>query len=227
MKNMIRLVVDDKDIEIEEGKNLLNGCLDNGIYIPNLCFMKEMENPPASCRLCFVEVGKEGKPVPACKVQPKEGMVVRTDTEEVRRLQRTALRLLLSVHKADCRNCPSNKRCELQRMVRLLGVRLRPRRFDHIDLEVKPGDAHPLFTFLPSRCVLCGKCVYVCRKRNGYSMLTFAKRGFDTVVSSYGETDPSALHCGKCRACIEICPVSAIFLNEVPQESLTSLGYKE
>jgi len=124
---MIELNVDGKLIQAEEGKSLLQVCLENGIYVPNLCFLEEMTDPPASCRLCLVEIRGEKGPVPSCKIRPETGMEVVTDSPRVRRLQRTALRLLLSVHRAECRRCPSNRRCELQRMVRMILDRVQPK----------------------------------------------------------------------------------------------------
>lgn len=211
---MIELTVDGKSVTIEEGKNLLQGCLENDIYIPHLCFLEGMTNPPASCRLCFVEIGDVGRPVTACKVKPEPGMVVKTDTAAVRRLQQSALRLLLSVHDVDCRHCPANKRCELQKMAKFLGVRLKPRRLEHLDREQPMPQEHPLFEFNLHRCVLCGKCVAVCQEQTGHALLTFAKRGFDTVITAFDERDRSELPCGNCLACVEVCPVSAIFLKD-------------
>ncbi|MBW1802089.1 MAG: (2Fe-2S)-binding protein, partial [Deltaproteobacteria bacterium] len=98
----VTIRVDDRTIESREGVPLLQACLDNDIYIPNLCYLEGMDHPPASCRLCFVEIGDEEKPVLSCTVKVSEGMVVRTDTPRVRRLQRSALQLLLSVHHVDC-----------------------------------------------------------------------------------------------------------------------------
>ena len=77
---MVSLVVDGKQIQGEEGTSLLQVCLENGIYIPNLCFLKEMEDPTGSCRLCIVEIEGEAKPLTSCRVKIREGMVVRTDT---------------------------------------------------------------------------------------------------------------------------------------------------
>jgi bidirectional [NiFe] hydrogenase diaphorase subunit len=211
---MIKLTVDEQEMLVEEDKNLLQACLQNGIYIPNLCYLEEMTNPPASCRLCFVEIDGESKPVPACKVRIREGMVVHTATDAVRRLQRGALRLLLTVHRVDCRICPANRNCELQRMARFLGNRLKPRRLEHIDRELTAEPDHPFFDYDPGHCVLCGKCVYVCRKSDRYGRLTFTKRGLDTVISSFGEEHPATVQCSQCRACVDICPVAAIFLKE-------------
>ena len=211
---MIRLILDGREIEVEEGKVLLHACLENGIYIPNLCFLDEMKNPPASCRLCFVEIKGENKPIPSCKVEPREGMVVRTDTAAVRELQRAALRLLLSVHRVDCRNCPSHKRCELQRMARFLGVPLKSKsgRLEYLEREISAAFLHPFLAYEPLRCVLCGRCIFVCGRRNSQPLLTFAGRGFATVVSFLGERDPVRHSCNDCRACAEVCPVSAIFI---------------
>ncbi len=211
---MVWLVVDGKKIEAEEGENLLEVCLRNGIYIPNLCYLNTMEKPHASCRLCFVELSDKPKPVPSCTVPVKEGMIVRTDTPPVRRLQQTALRLLLSVHRAECRKCPSNRRCDLQKLARLLGVRLRPRRFEHIDRDAVPAHPHPLIEYVTARCVLCGRCIHVCERQHGKSFLTFAMRGFDTIIASLPSAVLDPLQCGACHACIDSCPVSALLLRD-------------
>ena len=111
---IIAIQVDGKEIQVEEGTTLLKACLDNDIYIPNLCYLEGMERPPASCRLCFVALENRKDPVPSCTIKVEEGMVIRTDTDEVRQLQRSALQFLLSVHKVDCAHCPANRNCGLQ-----------------------------------------------------------------------------------------------------------------
>ena len=117
---MITLEVDDKKIEVAEGTNLLEACLANSIYIPNLCYLEGMEHPPASCRLCFVEIEGADHPVASCSLRVDREMVVHTDTPRVRQLQKTALQLLLSVHDVDCKNCPANRKCALQDMAKFL-----------------------------------------------------------------------------------------------------------
>ena len=101
---MVKLIVDDREIEAAEGATLLQACLKNDIYIPNLCHMEDMAHPAALCRMCFVEIEGQDKPVASCTITVSENMVVKTDTPAVRRLQRRALRLLLSVHDVDCKN---------------------------------------------------------------------------------------------------------------------------
>lgn len=211
---MVKVKVDGREIEVDSGQSLLAACLKENIYIPNLCYLEEMTDPPASCRLCFVDVEGERNPVAACKLQPREGMVVKTDTQQVRRLQRSALRLLLSVHHVDCKNCPSNKNCDLQRLSKFLGVPLKVKKLDHLERETRIDLDHPIFTFVPDRCILCAKCIHVCRRVNGIGLLTFAQRGFDTVVTCFGATDPGTFPCRDCGACVEVCPVSAIFLKQ-------------
>ena len=213
---MVRLTVDNKEIEAEEGENLLQVCLDNGIYVPNLCHIKGLEKPSASCRLCFVEVEGEKGPLPSCTLEVREGMAIRTDSPPVRELQRTALRLLLSAHDVDCAHCPANKRCELQKLAKFLGTGLKPKDLEKCLKEMEVDQGHPYLAYYLNRCVLCGKCVHACRANNERPLLTFARRGIDTVISLYCGDHLSDLPCDKCHACVDVCPVSAIVLKKSP-----------
>ncbi|MFA9498136.1 MAG: 2Fe-2S iron-sulfur cluster-binding protein [Deltaproteobacteria bacterium] len=215
---MPKLRVDGKEIETKQGTTLLQGCLDNDIYIPNLCFLESMEDPSASCRMCFVEIEGEKQPITSCTVNVKDDMVVKTDTPAVRQLQRTALRLLLSVHHVDCKHCPANKKCELQRIAKFLKVGLKPKGLERYLQETEIDRNHPFINHYPNRCVLCGKCVHICRRQHGQSVWTFAQRGFDTVISAYGEAGASSLTCGKCDACVKICPVGALTFKDVQED---------
>jgi len=206
----VTITVDEKPFEVDAHLNLLQACLDNGIYIPNLCYLEHRSPPQASCRLCFVEVGGVDQPVATCTVNVADQMVVRTDTPAVRRLQKSGLRLLLSVHHVDCKNCPANKKCALQDLARFLKVGLKPKHLEQHLKEPEIVDTHPFLTYYPNRCVLCGKCLQVCRSANGRAMLAFAQRGFDTVISFYGGAGSAATACDTCAACIDICPVAAL-----------------
>jgi bidirectional [NiFe] hydrogenase diaphorase subunit len=212
---MVKLFVDDREIQAEEGANLLHVSLQNGIYIPNLCYLEGMESPPASCRLCLIEIDGENRPTTACTEKVRDGLIVRTDTPVVRRLQRSALSLLLSVHDVDCARCPANKKCELQRMARFLKTGLKPKRLEKLLKDTQVEEDHPFLRYYPNRCVLCGRCTYVCRREHGQPFLTFARRGFNTVITFYGEKELSSPPCQESIACAEICPVAAI----IPRES--------
>jgi predicted molibdopterin-dependent oxidoreductase YjgC len=207
---MITLRIDDKKIKVAEGTNLLEACLVNGIYIPNLCYIEGMEHPPVSCRLCFVEIEGTDHPVSSCSIRVSQKMVVHTDTPRVRQLQKTALQLLLSVHEVDCKNCPANRNCALQDMAKFLKVALKSKGLDRLLKETRVDERHPFFDYYPNRCLLCGKCVYVCRQRQNRVGLTFAKRGIDTVVSFYDRPQTEPPPCDSCQACVEVCPVAAL-----------------
>jgi predicted molibdopterin-dependent oxidoreductase YjgC len=147
-------------------------------------------------------------------VKVEEGMVVRTDTDKVRQLQRSALQFLLSVHKVDCAHCPANRKCGLQDIAKFLKIGLKPKHLEQHLKEVDIVDEHPTISYYPNRCVLCGRCTHVCHNKNGQAFLTFARRGLDTMISFFGQGDKDLSKCDDCRACVEVCPVSALVLKE-------------
>jgi bidirectional [NiFe] hydrogenase diaphorase subunit len=167
-ETMVKILVDNKIIEAEDGANLLHTCLKNDIYIPNLCYLNHAQHPFAACRLCFVEIN--GKPVTACTQKVTEGLQVQTNTSLVRGIQKSAFRLLLSVHEVKCKECPANKQCELQRIAKYLKVGLKSK-----GLEIRLKDpsldlGHPYLSVDQNRCVLCGKCIQVCLNQHGHSL---------------------------------------------------------
>lgn len=207
---MVTLVVDNKELKVEQGTVLLDACLDQGIYIPHLCHLRGASEAHASCRLCFVEIEGVGDPVCSCTVKVRQGMVVKTDAPRVRELQIRALRLLLSAHDVDCAHCPANKKCPLQTMAGFLHVGLKA---DGLETALKAPpilDAHPFITYHPSRCVLCARCVRMCRTQYGLPHMAFAGRGFDTLITFF--SDGKAPDCETCLACVQVCPVAALTL---------------
>ncbi len=211
---MIKITVDDQQFEVQEGANLLQVCLDNDIYIPNLCYLADMAEPSAACRLCWVAIEGSPQPTPACTTTITGPITVKTNTPEVRQLQKTALKLLLSVHNVDCKNCPANKKCALQHLAKFLKVPLKSKEFELTLKEPEIDRTHPFIDYYPNRCVLCGKCLYVCQNQNGHSMLSFAKRGIHTVISAFGAQASDANVCTSCHACADICPVGALIIRK-------------
>ncbi len=209
---MITLTVDDRTIQAPEGSSVLSACLSAGITIPHLCWM-EADSPagaPAACRLCLVEIDGFRDPVTACTVTVENGMTVYTGTEVVRSLQKMAFKLLLSVHRVDCKHCPANKACALQDIAKFLGVGLGCKPFERVLKEPEVDTHHPVFDYYPNRCVLCGLCVRICRQQHRQPQLSFAGRGFETVVG-YFDADPlAAANCVSCRECLAVCPTGAL-----------------
>jgi NADH dehydrogenase/NADH:ubiquinone oxidoreductase subunit G len=211
---MIALTVDDRQIQVSAGTSLLKACLDNGIYIPHICFLKDEDSAPASCRLCWVEIENQSRPVAACTIRIDRPIRVNTDTPGVRHLQKSALQLLLSVHRVECKHCPANRQCVLQNIARFLNVGLKPGRLPRRLKEPDVDESHPHLNHYPNRCVLCGKCITVCRDNDNRTALTFAGRGFQTVIRSFGRFDNDMPACPDCAACADICPVGALVMKE-------------
>lgn len=207
---IVRIKINHQELETEAGANLLEVCLNHGIYIPNLCHLPGYEHPAASCRLCFVDIQGQREPIPACTVKAKEGLTVKTNSPAVRKLQRSALRLLLSVHNLDCLHCAANKKCELQRLARFLNIPLKTRPLDRQPALKAPEAKHPFISYDFSRCLLCGRCVRVCQTGSGRSCLTLANRGYDTYISFFGTREFITSACEGCRACVMVCPTGAL-----------------
>jgi len=203
------LNIDGIEVKAPKGEKVLWAALDNGIYIPNLCAIREADLPFGACRLCFVEIEGRRSPVTACTEAVEEGMVVQTNTPRVNRLRRTAFELLLSHHPIDCRNCAKNRNCELQRIASRLGFKLKLQRFRPILRSLPIDSTHPLFVYDANKCVLCGKCVWVCNEQ-GTGAIDFAFRGIETRVSTFDNVPLIDSNCDSCLECVKVCPVGAL-----------------
>lgn len=206
----VDLMVDNQKLKAREGDNLLSVCLENKIYIPHLCHLAGEKAPAAGCRLCFVEIEGLAAPVTACTQSITAQMQVRTDTAAVRGLQRTALRLLLSAHPIDCKNCHANRVCGLQTIARFLKIGLRPNPLLPIERSTQVDTSHPLIDLYPHRCVLCGKCVRVCRRQQLHPQFSLSGRGMGTKIHHYPTHAAATTLCRDCRLCINVCPVGAL-----------------
>ena len=206
----VSLTINDQEIRALDGEKLLWVALDNGIYIPNLCAIREKSEPFASCRLCFVEVEGKDNPVTACTIPVAEGMVVNTKGTKALRLTRTALELLLASHPVDCAHCLKNGSCELQKIAKHLSVKLKTKRFRKILPELPIDSSSPRFIYDPNKCVLCGRCVWVCQEKLGKGTIGFAYRGFRRMVTTFGDEPMGKSRCQDCSECVAVCPVGAL-----------------
>lgn len=206
----ISLTIDGKAVTAQPGERILAAALRNGIWIPNLCFLPDAGIAYGGCRLCWVEIEGKARPVTACSEPVKEGMRVTSRGEEAERLRRSSFELLLSRHRLDCKNCPANKRCGLQEIARKCGYKLRTVRFSREDPGLAVDDSHPLFTLDPNRCVLCGRCVEICRTRS-VGILDFSRRGLRCRISTFNDQPLGESECNGCLACVDVCPVGSLF----------------
>jgi bidirectional [NiFe] hydrogenase diaphorase subunit len=207
----VNLTIDGKNISVPAGTKLLWAALDNGIYIPNLCAIQDKPEPEAACRLCWVEIEGEKEPATACTVDVSDGMTVNTKGDKSLALARAGFDLLMASHKLDCAQCPANGKCELQKIVKVLKCSLKPRNLRLLLKDSPVDDSSPLFTLDPNKCVLCGKCVWECKKQKDKAVLGFAHRGFERRLTTFAD-EPVGDRCLNCGECVEVCPTGALAL---------------
>ncbi len=203
----VTIQIDEKTLRVEEGTNVLEAALTNGIYIPHLCHHPDLPDL-GSCRLCIVEV--EGKPdvVPSCKLRAENGMVIRTGSEKIDRLRKLAMELILAAHPEDCSTCPKYGRCELQTLIQYMGVSAA-----RMHTRVKgfaQNNKNPLIIHDMNRCVLCGRCVRACKDLRGVGVLQYNKEGLETCVGTLHNKLLKDADCRFCGACAEVCPTGTI-----------------
>jgi formate dehydrogenase major subunit/NADH-quinone oxidoreductase subunit G len=206
----VRIVVDGREVRAAGGRRVLGAALDAGIYIPHLCGVETGPIPFGACRLCYVEIEGRDGPVTSCSVGVEDGMVVRTRSAAVDRLVASAFYMLLSTHPLPCRGCPGHKRCELQRIARERGLKLKHGRYPTILPDLPVDESHPTIRLDPNRCVLCGECVRVCAEE-GIHALDFVGRGLSTRVGTFSGVPLAETRCTGCGRCVDVCPVKALW----------------
>ncbi|MGM0689158.1 MAG: 2Fe-2S iron-sulfur cluster-binding protein [Bacillota bacterium] len=214
MSESVKLTIDGRRIKARAGDKLLWTALDNDIYIPHLCAIKEEKRPNASCRLCFVEIKGVSHPVTSCTTPVSEGMDVNTRSARVDRLVKTAFELILSDHNLKCRECPANRNCALQTIARKRGIKLRHDRFKTIVRDFELDDSPEKFAFDRSRCVLCGQCIWADREMAKVGAIGFTNRGINRIVTTFKDLPLAESICTQCTFCVDACPVGALYYKE-------------
>ena len=209
-ETLVSIAVDGREVTVPEGTSVLRAAALAGINIPKLCASDNLE-AFGSCRLCAVEIeGRRGYPA-SCTTPVAEGMAVTTQTNKLAKLRRNIMELYISDHPLDCLTCPANGDCELQDVAGAVGLREVRYGFDgenHLDAET--DSSNPYFSFDPSKCIVCSRCVRACAEVQGTFALTIEGRGFDSkVVASQNDAFMDS-ECVSCGACVQACPTSTL-----------------
>ena len=207
--NMV--TVNGREVAIGDERNLLELVRKAGIDIPTFCYHSELSIYGA-CRLCMVEVEGRGV-IASCSAKPEPGMVVHTDTREIRDMRKINVELLLASHKRECPTCVRSSSCTLQDLARRLGVE--EIRYKQLLKEVPVDKSSPSLERDPNKCVLCGDCVRVCREVQGIGAIDFAFRGANARVAPAFNQDLNSVECVNCGQCAAVCPTGAL----IPRQS--------
>lgn len=204
----VSLTINGIVVNAPQGSSILEAARSAGIYIPTLCYHPDLV-PEGACRMCIVEASGAKTLVASCMYPVAEGMIVKTNTAKVREARRMVIELLLANHPKNCLTCRKNGDCELQTMAADMGVRTH--RFDWGERKIHTFDAsNPCLVRDQEKCILCGRCIRVCRDIQQMNVYSFANRGFDSIVSTAFEQDLSKVACTYCGQCASFCPTGAI-----------------
>lgn len=227
----VTLEIDGNEVTVPAGTSLMRAAVDAGIQVPKLCATDSLE-PFGSCRLCLVEIeGRRGFPA-SCTTPAEAGMKVRTQTPKLQELRKGVMELYISDHPLDCLTCSANGNCELQDMAGVTGLRNVRYGFDGANhLDSKKDDSNPYFSYDPSKCIVCNRCVRACEETQGTFALTISGRGFESRVSPGQDAPFMESECVSCGACVEACPTatlqekSVIWLGQPEHSVITTCAY--
>ncbi|MBR3796253.1 MAG: [Clostridia bacterium] len=203
---MVNLTIDGVKVSVEAGTTVLKAAHAAGIKIPTLCWLKDI-NEIGACRMCVVDVGARALAA-ACVMPVSEGMVVKTNTPQVRQARKSVLELILSNHERKCLSCVRSQNCELQALAKELGVD--ESKFDGQNIEYPLDTFSPSIVRDPNKCILCRRCVSVCRNVQKIGAIGAVNRGFKTVIAPAFEKNILETNCVFCGQCITSCPVGAL-----------------
>src|SRR6266446_2772557 len=203
-QKLVKLKINDREMQVPQGTLVIEAARRIGTEVPSFCYYPGL-SLQAACRMCLVEVEKAPKLQTACTLVATEGMIVRTETEQVRQARKYMLEFLLTNHPLDCPVCDKGGECELQDMVFRYGAG--ESRFTERKVHVPEKQWSPVVYFDAPRCILCYRCVRVCDEGMGVHALGIANRG---VIAEIVPNKHDHLECDECGACIDICPVGAL-----------------
>ncbi|MDD3807452.1 MAG: NADH-dependent [FeFe] hydrogenase, group A6 [Candidatus Marinimicrobia bacterium] len=203
----MNITINNLEVWANPGETILEVAEREGIRIPTLCYLKGF-SPTGACRMCMVEIQNEGRLMPSCAFPVYDGMIVQTNSPNVRRARKTIIELLIANHPQDCLVCIRNGNCSLQTLAAEYGVRsyryVGQRRKGKLDL------ASPSIERDPEKCILCGRCVRICHEMQHVGAIDLVNRGFNSTVSPAMDRSLNTVACVYCGQCIVNCPVGAL-----------------
>lgn len=218
---MVTLKIDGRTVQAEPNATVLEACMAQGIKIPTLCNLKDINNIGA-CRMCLVEDAKTGKLQASCVLPVSEGLEIKTSTPKVLEARRAVLELILSDHDRSCLTCKRNQTCELQSLANEMGIE---------DIEF-PGERiiktidelSPSIVRDNNKCILCRRCVAACAKTQGVFAIGMQNRGFKTQIGSEFGKSLNDVACINCGQCIAACPTGALTEKDATKEVWAALN---
>ena len=214
------MTIDGRKVEFTDERNVLTVIRKAGIDIPTLCYHSELSTFGA-CRLCTVEDDR-GKTFASCSEEPRDGMVIYTNTAKLKRYRKMIIELLLAAHCRDCTTCIKSGDCNLQSLAHRFGVT--KVRFQNYKEAVPLDTSSPSIVRDPNKCILCGNCVRVCEELQGVGALGFAYRGSDAMVMPAFDRQIAATDCVNCGQCRIFCPTGAISIKSDEDAVWEALG---
>src|SRR5665213_3105164 len=230
---MVTLTIDGQSVTVPEGTSIMRAAMEAGTQIPKLC-ATDMVDAFGSCRLCLIEIeGRAGTPA-SCTTPAMNGLVVHTQTERLKKLRKGVMELYISDHPLDCLTCAANGDCELQDMAGAVG--LRDVRYgyegeNHVFAKsngmpnaawMPKDESNPYFSYDPSKCIVCSRCVRACEEVQGTFALTISGRGFESRVSPGMSESFLGSECVSCGACVQACPTATL-----TEKSVIEIGQPE
>lgn len=205
---MVNLKINNIPVSVPEGTTILEAARSVGIRIPTLCYLKEI-NAIGACRICVVEVKGARSMVAACVYPVAEGMEVTTNSEAVIKARKTTLELILSDHEKKCLSCVRSTNCELQKLANEYGCDASA--FEGTSNEFVPDTTTDWLVRDNNKCILCRRCVAVCKHIQEVGVISANKRGFSTNIDVAFHNGLSQAGCVACGQCINVCPVGALY----------------
>lgn len=225
MSNMISLTIDGVKVEVPKSTTVLKAAKKAGIDIPTLCYLEGI-NQIGSCRLCVVDAGTNSL-LAACTLAAEDGMVIKTNTEEIRESRKLNLELILSNHDRECLSCPRNQTCELQKLCNEQGVDDIWYEGEDIDYNYPLDYTSHALVRDPNKCILCRRCVAACEDVQGIGVIGPTERGFNTIVEPVFRKSIGDVNCINCGQCVQACPVGALSIADDTKRVWSALSDPE